>query len=206
MTTELLIQGELREKCGTSTARMARRENMIPGVLYGKNQQPIHVNLPAKEVNALANTFEFKTRIIEIEVNSKRYKVLPREVNFHPVTDNVEHIDFMFLNEKDSIRVDVPIYYSNADKSVGIKRGGALNAVFRSIKVESKANNIPEYLEVNLEGTVVGDVIRFSNIKFPEGVNPVEKNMKLTVAKIVGKRSLELEAKAAAEEESAEKE
>lgn len=193
MTTEVLIHGELREKFGTGSARDLRRRGFVPGVIYGKNSDVMHVTLPAKKVNALANTFELKTRVVELEVNNKKHRVLPRDVNFHPVSDDVEHIDFMFLNDKETIKVDVPIYYSNADKSIGIKRGGALNAVFRSVKVRAKASAVPEYLEIDLTGTVVGNVIRFRDIKFPEGVEPVGKSMDITVAKIVGKRSLELE-------------
>ncbi len=201
MTTEVLIQGELRESFGSSTARAIRNKNMVPAVVYGKNKEQLHVCLPAKEVNALANTFEFKTKAVTLEINKKKYTVLPREVNLHPVTDSVEHVDFMYLSGKEKLRVDVPLYYSNKDKSVGIKRGGALNAVFRDIKVEAQADAIPEYLEIDLSKTVVGDVIRFSDISFPEGVRPIEKNMQVTVAKIVGKRSLEVQQ---AEEESEE--
>lgn len=193
MTTEVLIHGSLRDDLGSGAARSLRRQNMTPGVIYGKNQEAIHVSLPSKEINALANTFEFKTKAINIVLGDKKYKVLPKEANLHPVTDKVEHVDFLSLNDKETIRVNVPLYFSNQDKSVGIKRGGALNAVFRNIKVSAVSSSIPEYIEVSLEDTVVGDVIRFADIKFPEGVTPVEKNMQITVAKIVGKKSLQIE-------------
>jgi large subunit ribosomal protein L25 len=203
MTTDVLIQGITRESFGTGASRSLRAEKMVPGVIYGKNKDQIHVALPAKEVNALANTFEFKTRPVTLEIGGKKYKVLPKEASLHPVTDNVEHLDFIFLQDGESIRVNVPVYYSNKDKSVGIKRGGALNAIFRNIKVEAKSNNVPEFLEIDLSGTVVGDVIRFADIKFPEGVRPLEKNMQVTVAKIVGKRSMQDPVEGAAEGEEA---
>jgi large subunit ribosomal protein L25 len=198
MTAEVVIQGELRDQVGTGVSRELRRNGRVPAVIYGNGKENIYVSLPKKAANALFNTFEFKTKIVNLQINDKKFSVLPKEANLHPVTDDVEHIDFMFLDGQDKIRVNVPIYYSNSDKSLGIKRGGVLSVVFRNILVDTKANNIPEYIEISLENLVIGDVIRFSDIKFPEGVKPVEKNMKLTVAKFVGRREIKLDEEVAA--------
>lgn len=202
MQAEYVLNANERPVLGTGNARALRREGYVPAVIYGKGKENLHLAISQKEVNMLFNSFEFNTTPVTIKLGKTTIKALPKDALLHPVTDQVEQIDFMFLDGAERIKVDVPVYFKGRDKSPGIKLGGVLNIVFRKIKVYADPKSIPDSIEVDLSSKVVGDSIRLRDITFPKNVTPIEKNLTLTVCKIVGKRA-KLEESANAEQAAA---
>jgi large subunit ribosomal protein L25 len=114
----------------------------------------------------------FFTRLYEIEVGGTKHRVLPRDVQFHPVNDKPEHVDFQRVGASTRVRVEVPIKLENLDKSPGVKRGGVVNLVRHAIELWSSPETIPPRIVIDMAGLDIGDSIHINAIKLPDGVKP----------------------------------
>lgn len=197
------ITAEIRERAGKGAARADRRAGRVPAVIYGNKEEPVIVSLAPRELKHEVHKPGFFTRIFDVEVNGQKHRVLPRDVQIHPLTDTPIHVDFLRVSEKTTINVGVPVVFENEELSPGLKRGGVLNIVRHEIELVCKAMEIPSLLSANLEGLDIGDGIHISQIALPEGVRPVIADRDFTVATIAAPSKLksaeEEEAEAAAE-------
>ena len=157
----------------------------IPGIFYGKNIKPQQVSIDSKTIKTLVKDKGFYSKILSVELNGVKEKVLPKEVQFHPVTDNIIHVDFMSVQENTKVTVEVPVNFLNRDASPGIKQGGVLNVVRRTIELRCNAGNIPAILECDLINLEIGDSIKISNILLPEGVQPTITGRDFVIATLV---------------------
>ena len=197
MTEAVKFEALKRETLGTGSARASRRDSRIPAVIYGNGIAPVHVTLPRKEFSLAANKSGFKATVVTIVVDGKEIKALPREMQFHPLTDAITHVDLQNLNENAEMRVFIPVKFINKEKSPGIKRGGILNVVRREIEFLCAHNNIPKEIVFDLEGSEIAQSIHINDTKLPEGITPVIKR-NFTVMTLLGKGG-----KAAAADEAA---
>jgi large subunit ribosomal protein L25 len=195
----IVLNVEKREKLGTGGARATRKSGLIPGVLYGGDRGSIAIELKEKEVETAIRSGKFLSHMIEIDHKGERQPVIPRAVQFHPVSDKPIHLD-LYRVEKDAIiSIDVVVHFRNHDASPGLKRGGVLNIVRHTIKLKAPADSIPEEIVVDLTGAEIGDSIHISSIKLPEGVRPVIRDRDFTVATIAGRKAETEETPKAAE-------
>ena len=125
-------------------------QKKVPCVVYGKNIKTQSLSVELKEVESLIKSSGFYSKILTIELNGKTEKVLPKEVQFHPVSDNVIHIDFMSVQDTTTVTVEVPIQFLNKEKCPAIKQGGVLIIVRRNVALVCNANKIPDLLEFDL--------------------------------------------------------
>lgn len=195
---------EPRERAGKGASRAVRREGKVPGVVYGAKEDPELVQVARVPLIKAVQNNPFLSTIFEIEVNGRKQQVLPRDIHFHPVTDEPIHVDFLRLVKGSTIVVEVPVHFTNQEKSPGIKRGGVLNIVRHEVELECPIDAIPEYLEVNLDGLDINDSVHISAVTLPEGVKPtIERDF--TIATIVAPSGLRSEAASAeGEDEEAE--
>lgn len=191
--TELLVQE--RDRVGTGASRELRRKGLIPGNLYGKKEGNISLSLAENEVTRLYRKPGFSSTVITLTMGDKSFKVLPRSVDLHPLTDLVRHIDFLYVNEGMQ-KVMVPLLFVGKDKSVGLKRGGFLNIIKRKVELFCPSDNIPVNLTVDVEKMHVGSTLKMSHLVLPEGCSLVSKR-DLVLASITGRGG-----KAAAGEEA----
>lgn len=185
MATNTVIEAELRTKAGKGSSRAIRREGKLPAVVYGakKDVQPITVDRVA--IQKLLNTGGFLSTTYDIVVDGgKKQMVLPRDVQFHPVSDWPLHVDFLRLADDEIIAINVPVHFINEEECPGIKQGGIINAVRHDIELACPANAIPESIEIDLTGLELGDSVHISGIKLPEGVTPVIDDRDFTIATI----------------------
>jgi large subunit ribosomal protein L25 len=193
----MVLSVEKRERTGTGGARASRRAEFIPGVLYGGPRGSVPIDLKAVEVLKALRSGKFISHLIEIDHKGERQPVIPRAIQYHPVTDQPIHIDLYRVEENSVISIDVVVHFKNHEASPGLKRGGALNIVRHTIGLRVPANKIPEEIVVDLTGYEIGDSIHISKVKLPEGATPTIKDRDFTVATIAG-RTAEIEAPAAA--------
>jgi len=179
----------VREETGTGNARQARRDGMVPGVVYGGDQAPVSVGIKYNEVLKAINSGQFLSNMIELKHDGKPQKVLTKDVQFHPVTDMPLHVDFYRVTEKTIIDVNVPATFVGEDTSPGMKRGGALNVVRYSIEIKCPAGSIPDSLEIDISGLDIGDAIHLSEVKLPANVKPGITDRDVTIATIVPSRT-----------------
>lgn len=190
MTKIIPLGAEGRERAGKGTARQTRRDGRIPAVIYGGKQAPVTISLEKFEFTRVLHQPGFFTHLFDVTVDGVAHRVLPRDVQFHPVTDFPLHVDFLRVTSDTRIVVHVPVEFVNQDKSPGLKRGAVLNVVHHSLDLECPADNIPEHITVSCEGFDVGASIHISAITLPEGVVSVSHEQDLTIATIIAPSGL----------------
>jgi large subunit ribosomal protein L25 len=185
------IKAEARTNSGTGVARAIRREGKVPAVVYSKGKKEILIAVSARELVLEYGRGRFFSRIIEIDTGKEKFNVLPQEVQMDPVKDTPLHADFIGVDAKSRIKVAVPVSFTNQDKSPGIKKGGILNAVRRTIEVYCDADSIPEKFVADLNGLQIGGNVKWHNIDAPKGVEPVITGRDFTIATIAGRMAEE---------------
>jgi large subunit ribosomal protein L25 len=193
----IVLNVERREKTGKGAARAARRADLLPGVIYGGPRGAVPIELQMKEVMKALRSGKFVSHLIEIDHQGERQPVIPRAIQYDPVSDHPIHIDLFRVEEDTVITVDVPVRFKNHELSPGIKRGGALNIVEHTINLRVKANQIPEEIVIDLTGLEIGDVVHISSVALPPGARPTITDRDFTIATIAG-RMAEVEAAAPA--------
>jgi len=159
------IEGKSREVFGKKFAKAARRENEIPCVLYG-GEKNIHFSAPAKSFKHLIYTPDFKTA--EISVDGATYNAILKDVQFHPVSDKLVHLDFVELVPGKQVKVDLPVQLVGVAE--GVKLGGALMVKMRRVKVSTTPENLVDTIKVNVEELLLGQSVRVSDAEVLEGV------------------------------------
>lgn len=196
----IVLNVEVRERTGTGAARTIRNSGSIPGVLYGGPRGAVPIEIKAADVHAAIRSGKFLSHMVELDHKGEKQPVIPRDIQFHPVTDHPIHIDLYRVEENSEIAVDVVVHFKNHEASPGLKRGGALNIVRHTVRLKVKASAIPEQIEVDLAGKNIGDSIHISSVTLPAGARPVIKDRDFTIATIVGRK---VEEEAPAEEAAA---
>ena len=172
MSGNLTMTAEPRGRAGKGAARETRRTGRVPAVIYGDHKDPVLVSVEPVELMQHLHGPSFFSHILELNVAGDTHRVLPRDVQFHPVTDVPLHVDFMRVGKGTRITVMVPVDFVDEEKSPGLKKGGVLNVVRHEVEVRCDPDNIPEAITVSLDGLDVGDALRISDAHLPENVKP----------------------------------
>lgn len=201
MSEVLTLAAEARDRAGKGASRAMRREGRVPAVIYGNKEAALSIHVEEKRLTKMLHTGHFMNSVVEIEIDGKTHRTLPRDVQFHPVTDRPIHVDFLRVSGDSLITVNVPVRFENEGASPGLKRGGVLNVVRHEIEVKVPADAIPDDIVVDVSGFDVGDSIHISAVKLPTGVKPViDRDFTIaTIAAPSGLKSQEAAEEAAAE-------
>ena len=177
---------EPRDRTGTGSARASRREGWVPGVLYGGGDDPVAIRLRKNEVLKAYLAGRMKAHLAKIDVPGEdgQQPVIARAVQVDPVKGQPIHVDFMRVDEKTRIDVEVPVRFQNEEKSPGLKRGGVLNVVRHAVEVYAPATAIPEAFEIDVDGLDIGDTIHASAINLPANISLVVTDRDFTIATI----------------------
>ena len=189
-----------RENNGTGSCRNLRLQNKIPGIIYGDKKDPIPVVLDEKALKIKIKDPTFFSKQCEIKFNDEVIKVLPKDLQLHPVKESILHIDFLRVGENTTVTLFVPVKFINENNCPGIKQGGVLNVVKREIELITLVSKIPESLEANLDGLEIGDSIHISSINLQEGVKPVISDRDFTIATIAPPTVMKVEEEKSVEE------
>ncbi|MHA1153044.1 MAG: 50S ribosomal protein L25/general stress protein Ctc [Alphaproteobacteria bacterium] len=199
-----IIAAQRRERAGKGPARAARRAGRVPGVIYGSKKDPSMITVDPRELGRELKTGVFLATIYDIQVDQDKERVLPRDVQFDPVTDRPIHVDFLRVSATSSVTVQVPVNFLNEEESPGLKRGGLLNVVRHDIEMTCRADAIPAGIDVDLTGLDIGDSIHISMISLPDGVVPTITDRDFTVATIAAPTVVQEEEEEAEEGEELE--
>jgi large subunit ribosomal protein L25 len=201
------LAAEPREGVGKGESRSLRRAGRVPGVIYGEKAPQQMVSLEARELRRALQSARFFSTLCNLQVNGEAVRVLPREVQLHPVTDEPLHVDFVRVGRGATITVTIPVVFAHEDVSRGLKRGGVLNIVRRELELLCPADSIPGEIVVDLKDADIGDSVHISQVTLPEGVRPAITDRDFTIATISAPsliREEEEEAEAVAEAEAEE--
>lgn len=186
MSEVLTLAAEMREELGTGAARALRRRGMIPATIYGANKEPISIAIEEKEITKYYRKPQYISQLIQFEIGQKKYKVLPKSVDLHPITEIVSHADFVFLESKMQ-KMQVPLVYTNKDVCIGVKRGGYFNTVRRLLRIVCPIENLPRKIEIDVSKMEIGTSIKAKDATLPDGAKLLEKP-DFVIASIIGKK------------------
>jgi large subunit ribosomal protein L25 len=203
MSEQLTLSAETRERAGKGASRHLRREGRVPAVVYGASQEPLAIHLEEKALVKALSTGHFMNSVVMIDAGGAATRTLPKDVQFHPVTDRPLHVDFLRISEHATVTVAVPINFTDEEKSKGLKRGGVLNTVRHELELVCDAAEIPEEIEISLAGLDIGDSLHISAVTLPKGVESAITDRDFTIATIVAPSGLKMDAEDAAAEAAA---
>ena len=206
MSDQLTLSAETRDRAGKGASRAMRREGRVPAVVYGNKQEALAIHLEEKALVKALSTGHFMNSVVMIDGVGELVRTLPKDVQFHPVTDRPLHVDFLRISEHTKVHVNVPVHFSDEEQSPGIKRGGVLNIVRHELELVCDAAEIPEQIEISLAGLDVGASIHISAVNLPQGSESAISDRDFTIATIVAPSALkssEGEGESAAAEDEA---
>jgi large subunit ribosomal protein L25 len=197
-----VIEASARSRAGKGVARATRRAGKVPAVIYGAKQEPGLIALDPRLVMKELKRGGWRSRLYEISVDGTKTRALMRDVSFHPVTDQPEHVDFQRLIPGEPVRVAVAVHFLNEATCPGLKRGGVLNVVRHKVEVIVDAEHIPEKFEIDLGALDINDNVRWHDLKGTENCRPVILGRDFVIATIapplVSQEQMAAEAAAAA--------
>ncbi len=198
------LKATAREGTGKLANRALRAQKLVPGVVYGGEHSPANIALEYKLLWQHYQTGHFLSTVFMLDLDGKKERVIPRDVQVDPVRDFPIHVDFMRVSRSSRIDVSVPVQFLNEEASPGLKRGGVLNIVRHEVELSCPADSIPERITADLTGLDIGDSIHISAVKLPAGITPVIAGRDFTIATIAGAAAARSEAAAEGEEEKSE--
>ena len=188
------LSARRRERAGKGAARALRREGRVPAIVYGGGADPAPISLDPRELSRAVARRGFLATLVDLEVDGQVERTLPREVQYHPVTDAPLHVDFMRIGATSRVTVEVPVVFVNHEMSVGLRRGGILNIVRHGIELTCPVDGIPDRLIVDLNDLDIGDSVHISAVALPEGCRPRIGDRDFTIASIAASSAVREEA------------
>ena len=161
-----------RENTSSGSNNKLRADGFVPAILYGGKDPNQNISVEKKAIKNIVNSDTFLSKVLELDVDGKKEKVIPRDVAFHVVSEEPIHIDFMRIVAGKKIILEIPVKFINHPDSPGLKRGGVLNIVRRKVELKCPGENIPDDITVDLAGTDIGTSIKISSVKLAENVVP----------------------------------
>ena len=170
------LSGSLRGSVGKKDAKLQRRVGKIPCVMYGGKEQ-IHFVADEKSFSKILFTPE--VNIIRINIDGKDYDTIYQEIQFHPVTDKLLHVDFLQLIPDKPVVIAIPV--KSEGVSPGVLKGGRLEKKLRKVKIKALANDLPDFIMINISSMDIGDSVKISDLKI-EGVTFLDAPNNVVIA------------------------
>ena len=194
------FEAEPKSAIGSSAAKKMRKENRIPAIIYGGSKPPQMVTLERKALWKQVESGHFLSTVYMLDIDGKKERVIPRDVQLDPVRDFLLHVDFFRVSKRSLIDVEVPVNFIDEAESPGLKRGGALNIVRHEIELTCPADSIPETIEISLAGLDIGDAVHISSVALPANVKTTITDRDFTIATIAASSGMKADEEEAAEE------
>ena len=185
MSDVIELPAEPRAGAGKGPARALRRQGRVPAIVYGDRKEPMSISVELRRLNKELGNARFFSTLYNLQVDGQAIRVLPREVQLHPVTDMPLHADFVRVAAGARVTVQVPVVFDHEDECPGLKQGGVLNVVRREIELSCPADAIPGELHLDLGQAGVGDSLHASQLRLPANVELTITDRDFTVATIV---------------------
>jgi len=193
MAENPILNATARAGTGKGAARAARRENLVPGIVYGGGSEPTAINMKFNELFKMLKSGGFLSTLLNLKIDGKDERVICRGVQRDVVKDLPIHVDFLRLSNKSRINLMIPVQFLNEEDSAGLKKGGTLVVVRNEVELKVTAGNIPDHLEVDLLEAEIGDTIHMSDITLPEGTRTMITDRDFVIANIGAPKTVELD-------------
>lgn len=174
MASSFEFEAQARPNTGTGAARALRRNKLVPAVLYGAGGEVEYLALDHNKVLKSLENEAVYSHVLNIKVGGKEHSAILKDIQRHPSRPVILHMDFQRVSRTEKIRVHVPLHFIGEDVSVGVKKGGVVMHNLVDVEVSCLPGNLPEFIEVNLEGVDVGESVHLSDLMVPSGVEIIE--------------------------------
>ncbi len=178
------MAAEPRDRAGKGAARATRRAGRVPAVVYGDKKDPVLVSLDPRDVKKGVDSGTFFATIYDLQLAGKTERVIPRDLQVHPINQLPQHVDFLRVAADTQITVEVPCTFINEEESPGIRRGGVLNVVRYAVEVHCGIDDIPQGFDIDLTGLDIGDSVHASTLTLPNGVELTITDRDFTIATV----------------------
>ena len=178
------LKATKRESVTSGDINKLRERGFIPAILYGGKDPNAKISIDKKSVKGVLNSESFLSKVVELDIDGNKQKVIPREVAYNVISDEPIHIDFMRVVAGAKIVLEIPVKFINHNDCPGLKVGGVLNIVRRKVELKCPADNIPEEIIIDLAGLEIGSSIKISFVKLPENVVPTITDRDFVIATV----------------------
>ena len=168
------LDASVRTDLGKGASRRLRREDKLPGIIYGGEEAPVSITLDHNKVNNSADFEAFYSHVLEINLDGKVVEVLVKDMQRHPFKPKITHIDFQRVIAGQDVHTNVPLHFVNEETSAAVKAGGIAEHHVTEIEVTCLPKNLPEFIEVDMAGVEMGQTLHLSDLTLPAGVSSVE--------------------------------
>ena len=167
------LNATVRTGTGKGAARQARRDGLVPGIVYGGGADPLPINLPYNVLFKKLKDGRFLSTLFNLKVDGHDdVRIICRNVQRDVVKDLPTHVDFMRLKRNSKINLFIPVEVEGEDECPGIRKGGLLTMVRPEVELVVTAGEIPESITISVAGLDVGDTITISSVDLPSGAKP----------------------------------
>jgi large subunit ribosomal protein L25 len=184
MSEQRVLVAEKRERAGKGAARAVRREGKVPGVVYGGKETPDLVSFTQRDIRKAWFTGTFLRELCQVEIDGKQVRTIPREVQVHPLTEEVLHVDFLRLGKGARINIEVEVRFTGEEECPGLTKGGVLNVVRYTVELNVSVDAIPPFIELDLSEMEIGGSGHISDVDLPEGAKPTITDRDFTIVTI----------------------
>ena len=180
MNEAIELSAEIRkDKINT---KLLRDNGRVPAIVYGEKKDPLPISIDTKIIKKQIESSGFFSKQFILNINGEKHKVLPKDLQLHPVKETIVHLDFLRIGENTKVTVSVPVIFINENLCPGLKQGGVINIVRHEVEIRSPVDKIPKNLEINLDGIEIGDSIHISAVELNSEVKPVISDRDFTIA------------------------
>lgn len=190
MAENIILEASVRAGTGKGAARAARREELVPGVVYGGGDEPQSINVKFNELFKMLKAGGFLSTLLNLKIDGKDQRVICRGVQRDVVKDRPIHVDFLRLSANSRINLFIPVEFQNEDVCPGLTKGGTLVVVRNEVELKVTAGDIPDTLVVDLAEKEIGDVVHFSEIDLPKGTRSMITDRDFVIANIAAPRAM----------------
>jgi large subunit ribosomal protein L25 len=168
------LDASVRTDLGKGASRRLRREDKLPGIIYGGEEAPVSITLAHNKVFQASEFEAFYSHVLTLNVDGKATEVLVKDMQRHPFKPKITHIDFQRVIAGQAVHTNVPVHFINEEKSAAVKAGGVAEHHLTEIEVTCQPKDLPEFIEVDMAGVEMGQTLHLSDLTLPAGVSSVE--------------------------------
>ena len=173
MSQDFDLVAEIRDEQGKGASRRLRRNaDLVPAIVYGGDKAPQNIALEARELKKALENEAFYSHVIKLSIDGKKEDVLLKALQRHPAKPVIMHADFLRVVAGHEVTVHVPLHFINEDSCVGVKKsGGVISHTMTEVEVNCLPKDLPEFIEVDMAGVDLNQIVHLSDLKLPKGVS-----------------------------------
>lgn len=167
------LEAAVRHDMGKGASRRLRREEKVPGVVYGGGKDAVSLTFEHKHIAKALESEAFYSHILTLKTGTENERVILKDVQRHPFKPRVMHIDFQRVRADEKLHMHIPLHFVGTESAPGVKAGGLLSHIINDIEITCLPDNLPEYVEVDVSNLELNQILHMSDLKLPKGVELV---------------------------------